>query len=87
MVLNYISLILFLQMMTQYGIEVRDWWGKPVYSCPHFLKSEQNKSGSSFPISDLLSSKVIGLPMGDNITKIQQEYIVKSLTKVTKSLN
>ena len=74
---------IIVRLMNQYGIEARDWWGKPMYLCPHFLKSLQNKSGNYFPMSDLLSSKVIGIPMGGTINKAQQNYVIDSLIEIT----
>ena len=78
---------IILRLMTNYGIEVRDWWGKPMYLHPHFANSLQNSSGNYFPMSDLLSNRTIGIPMGGNLNKIQQKYIVHSLIEAANPLN
>lgn len=69
-----------LSLLKTYGIELREWWGKPVAYLPHFKSTVSDSS--KFPTADELYSRVLGLPLGCHINYDLQKYIVESLIQV-----
>lgn len=63
-------------MISTYGIEVRSWWGLPIFNQPigKLCYKFHNYDNSLY-----LSSHVIGLPFGMHMTEMIQESVVRAL--------
>lgn len=67
------------RLLTEYGIESRSWWGKPLsltaisdycefpYPCPSSLE---------------LSNKNIAIPIGEHVDAMTQKYIIQSIKNI-----
>ena len=71
---------IILKLLTEYGIESRDWWGQPLYKYPQFPFS--TVEACSFPVADTLSKNILGLPMGRHINIETQRFIVNAIAKI-----
>ena len=72
--------MVILRLLKTYGIELREWWGKPVTHHAHFRSN--TSEFSEYPVADELYARVLGLPLGCHINHDLQKYIVSSLVKV-----
>lgn len=67
------------QCLTQYGFEVRKWWGLPIDQTPI---SKYCEIAGELKNSSLLSKEVIGLPIGNHIDHQSQVHIIKSIANI-----
>lgn len=61
------------------GIDAAVHYPTPVYNQPFYQDPKD-----LCPVTDLVSSRIFSLPLFVGITKIQQEYMVRSLTNILK---
>ena len=69
-----------LSLLINYGIEARNWWGKPLFQYPQFTTG--GIVNSTFPAASDLSSRILGLPVGCHLNFEMQEYIVRSILRI-----
>ena len=67
------------RMASEYGVEVRSWWGKAIIDQPIASYCELSEHRSLYSNSRRLSSKTVGIPFGEHITPKAQSHVVNAL--------
>ena len=80
------SMYLISHMASTFGIEIRSWWGKPIFQQPISKYCHLCFPLETYQISQDLSCSVIGLPFGFHLTQSTQVQIILSLKTLLASI-